>query len=162
MSEFAWHIALDRDTAKQLFGHKEPDALQQFVAGLIEDFSQGSAGKILKQPASWSIIESCLQGQLSVAAENSLLSQVFQGGRPLATSEAFSVTLIRPDMVPIVAQQMSDVTEPTLRNEFAGATDGELTEPVDQLLDEWNSTRDFFQQASERRDAIIFTVMSGD
>lgn len=161
MSESAWHLAVDRETAKQLFGRKNLDAVQQFVWGLVQEFSHADADKILEQPPGWLFIENCLRSPSSLVSECSPLTQIFQGGRPLVTADAFSVFFVRPDMVPIIATEMSTAEEGQLRTAFASTNQDGASQPMEPLLDQWKSTRKFFQQAGERCDAVVFTIVGG-
>ena len=98
-------VALDRDRAKQLFGARGSDALKAFLAELVESEPPGQDGRIVCCRGMARPLQEVLDTCPSVDDDSRpALQQAIWGGRPLSDEPDLQVRLVRPDLVPHVAE----------------------------------------------------------
>ena len=152
------HLALERDDAKQLFGRRDPEALQDW---LVNDALQRIVGEHRLELSDWRLIHRLLgDGSLTRDAGEYPLNQCFLGGRPLDAGDQWQVCVIRPDIVVHLAdalanfpfEMVSDKLQ-ALPQDFAGPRDASVADDATAQL---QRLRDFFQAATQLRAAVIF------
>ncbi len=103
-------VALDRDRAKQLFGARGSDALKAFLAELVESEPPGQDGRIVCCRGMARPLQEVLDTCPSVDDDSRpALQQAIWGGRPLSDEPDLQVRLVRPDLVPHVAEALANL-----------------------------------------------------
>ncbi len=97
-------IALNRDSAKQLFASRTPAALRAFVAGLSDNANLPRL--VLDQAVA---LHRALCGGESPADGEYPFNHVVLGGRELADEDGLLVVLKRPDMAGHIAAALAEV-----------------------------------------------------
>ena len=96
MSQTAYHVVVERDRAKTLFAAaRNPDELLDFVDQLVSDTNC----QRLEIGDQWQ----ALHDQLAAVQDDSPLQHAILGGRPLNADPQRPIILVRPDIVPAVA-----------------------------------------------------------
>ena len=134
-------FAVDREHAKPMFAAREPTALLEFFHGFIPtDPPQ------LVMEDHWTVINEFLQQQGTSHEQWTMpLSMAFNGGRTLLDESERKVYLVRPDVVGFLGEILKELLD-------------EGT-PEDQLVFEGlTQMQDFYQQAAERRQCVVFTI----
>jgi len=138
MPDFAVHIALDRDQAKELFRQKEDAAVSAFVENLLAT-EPLPAGVNIRPAPQWQEIHRLLTGGDNAGDGEYPLNHAIRGGRPLHQGDEYIIALIRPDMPPHIAAALK---------EFDGG----------DLATELASLATFFEEAAAARQAVLFFV----
>ncbi len=128
-------VVLERDPAKEFFGHRDNDARLAFLTETL----QGDAPSIPLEKK-WQPLHDAL---VAVELEDSVLGQCILGGRPMHRGDDFHVCMVRPDIVGFVAQQAAQVDTSKLDDDIA-----ELA----------NSTLNLFKTAAQQRAAVVFVA----
>jgi hypothetical protein len=147
--EAAALYSLTRDEAKGLFAAAKNCELTSFVSALRAPENVRSSQRICDVPAEWQVLQTCLNTEL--------LAQSFAGGRELLCSERQIAALVRPDLVPHVAQALDDFTSDHLRVAF-GRLEPVPAIGVEALLDLLATTRDFYRRAAEEGNSVLFAA----
>ena len=154
----AYHIALSRDEAKRLFAARKPDQLKQTIDEFLGMTELREAGSILPLETNWQPIQRAFGGgALEPGGGEFPLNSLFLGGRALPCDE-YTVRVIRPDAVPIIAQQLNELSE----------SDWKRLSQSHEFSDQECQTgwmmlqrlQSFFAIAAQRRDAIVFAGTS--
>ena len=104
MPQQAFHFIVQRDHAKKLFAAaKGPAALAEFLGHLAT--ADDLTDKRLLTGDNWQELHDLLND----AAPDSPLGQAILGGRPLSQDADQPVMLVRPDIVPAVAEAISNL-----------------------------------------------------
>ena len=143
--------ALDRDRAKQVFAAKQPDALQQFLEDLTGDQALGESGAVvtLSRQATF-LQQTLLSDSIASEATRPLLELALLGGRALADDADLKVRLVRPDVVPKIAHALASIDADRFKDSWANG------ETVDQAAALLAVVQQLYQQAEERRCAVLF------
>ncbi len=103
-------ILLDRDDAKQLFAQKEPAGIQEFVEQLTQSKTVRAAQRLLELGTTWDGIHRCLtEGTLAPDGGEAPVNHAILGGKQLLRTDDYSVSFVRPDMTPYVADAVGEV-----------------------------------------------------
>lgn len=159
------HFALTRDEAKRLFAAKTDDALREFLEDLEESSDVWDEGRAQESDKAWDAIHRSLSdGTLEPASGEPPLNQCVLGGRELHRGDGCLVTLVRPDMVPHVAQALAGITREDLRARYdriePGSYDGSLGDEDFEYTWGWfEKVRSFYQRAAAGGHCVIFTVV---
>ena len=132
-------MIVDRDTAKSLFGKRDPSDLLDFVRQLSESVD----AQTLRLPAVWRDWDERFGvGEGELAA----LQWTLSGGRDLAVADdAICVQLKRPDIVSQIAGALTQFNE-TVARVTNGGEAASFHEPLTS----------FYSTAAERSAAVLF------
>jgi hypothetical protein len=117
----------------------------------------------------WDAIHRCLTndrtpgGQLEPRKGSYPLKLCIMGGKHLHHGTDYTVTLVRPDQVPKVAEALKKVNKKWLRERFFAldpkACEYAITEDEFEYTMGWfQELRKFFARAAKQKRAVIFTV----
>ncbi|MCR9116317.1 MAG: YfbM family protein [bacterium] len=137
----AYHFIVAREDAKKVFA-QDADALQT----MLEQWRNDSARESMRLETGddWQAWDAAFESVSTASDENGPLKFVFLGGRPLPEQPGETVRLIRPDMVPHIAEVLKQVDRDSLAT-LGGDVDAKLT----QLAA-------LFAAAAEQRSAMLF------
>jgi hypothetical protein len=131
-------VAVQRDAAKQLFSHRDPDALLSYV----RELSQQSGVLTLELPTNWEEYDAVFAG---AEGEHATIQWAISGGRDMsAGSKASQLQMKRPDIVGQLAVGVS---------QFAMAVAGEH-EFCDPRF--YGELARFYTEAAEQQAAVLF------
>lgn len=128
-------VVLEREPAKEFFGHRDNDARLAFLTETL----QGDAQSI-RLEKKWQQLHDAL---VAIEMEDSMLSQCILGGRPMHRGDDFHVCMVRPDIVGFIAQQAGQVETAKLDDDIAKLA---------------KSTFELFKTAAEQRAAVVFVA----
>lgn len=164
MSGPGYHIALDRDHAKTLFGIKEDTALRKFLDDLKARPDMKRSGRVLESGKLWDPIHRCLtEGELDPAGGDFPLNHAVLGGKQLHRSADYTAVLIRPDMTRFIADALDELEENDTRKKFFALNKASYQEPIDEkhFMEVWlmlQNLKVFFEAATENMEAVVFTA----
>lgn len=159
-----YHIALDREHAKELFGIKEDAALRKFLEDLRGRAEMKKSGRVLDTGTTWDAIHRCLtEGELDPAGGEFPLNHAILGGKQLYKGTDSTAVLVRPDMTRFIAAALGEFDEEGVRPKFFALAGGSYTQPVDEkhFMQTWRMIQDlqiFFDAAAENLEAVVFTA----
>ena len=134
-------LAVARDDAKALFAARNPDALRSFVLSY-----EPSDEQRLEVSSEWMEANDYLQ---RIGQQNDQiampLTMAFNGGRPLLQEGSQQVYLVRPDIVGYLGAILSGLNLEEL------SEDSQLKTDIIRL-------QEFYTQAAESRQCVIFTI----
>jgi hypothetical protein len=155
---------LKRDHARQLAALQGDDAVRKLATEVQQSKAYRNEGLILDCGTAWDAIHRCLtEGTLDPNAGDFPLNHCVLGGRRLHQGPGFEAVLIRPDIVPHVAEAIRDVKRADFHERYfqIDPTDYGRT-PTDKEFDIiWNAFRQIQQlmdDATAERAAVLFTV----
>lgn len=146
-------VALDLDTAKQFFGHRDDESRLAFTKQLAEQDS-------LNISQSWRAIHACLSdGSLDPNAAEPPLGFCILGGRQMQSSEGAIVSLLRPDMVPAVSGALKALDAGFISDRHATLDESlQTSTAVGNLQESFDDIRAFYQAAETERAAVVFAA----
>lgn len=149
-------FALDRDRAKLMFGARELAALQATVLEFLATDALWSEQSILTLEHRGTAIQRALDASpVSDPDTRPALAQALTGGRPLADEATWHAYVVRPDLVPHVADALAqlDVAEfqQVLMSLNSDAAGGRAVELFEEL-------RAFYRRAAEQRCAVAYCI----
>jgi hypothetical protein len=149
-------LALDRDRARMLFGAREPLSLQETVCELVTCESLWEERDALALEGRGPAIQRVLDAvPLSDLDTRPLLAQTLTGGRPLADQDPWHVFVVRPDVVPQVADALAKIDVADLqRTVTAGNSEAGGARTIALLAE----ILEFYRRAAERRSAVAYCV----
>ena len=162
MSGLGFHILLNREDAKKLFGFREPEQIRDFVRQLSQSQDYRKRGRLLELGATWDTLHRCLtDGTLDPNAGDPPLNQCFLGGRSLYDREDAIISLVRPDMAPYVAEALGEVKFEDLQKKYYELDAAAYGRPLHEkdLEKAWivfQQVRTFYEFASEDLSAVLF------
>ncbi len=142
MAESVYYIAVGRDDAKRLFATKDPAALRALSSEWIGENSLGQAGKVLRLGNEWAL----LRQQFGPIADETppAVTSIFVGSHTLVEEDDFAMSVIRPDLIAIIAKLLAkNVAEETAENQAA-----------------LGRFQQFFATAAENRDAVAIVRLA--
>lgn len=142
-------FSLSRDDAKTLFVCKNAEDVRQLIAGLKARPANEENGCDVG-PA-WETLHRCLS-----EGNTPPLNQAVLGGRAMDKGYAGTVNLVRPDIVPHIADALAALSEAELQARF----DRHSPESANFAYT-WSrltALRDFYRRAATAGDAILFVV----
>jgi hypothetical protein len=158
-----FHIALEREHAKTLFGLKDDEAIRKFLEELKVRPDMKKSGRVLDLGTLWDPIHRCLtEGELDPAAGDFPLNTAILGGKQLLKGADYAAVLIRPDVTRFIADGLGEVEEDNLRQKFLALKGGSYQQPIDEkhFMEMWLRLQDlkvFFEAAAENMEAVVFT-----
>lgn len=158
------HIILGREDAKQLFGLANDTAIRDFVTALRKSRKHRESHLILDIGTTWNPIHRCLtDGTLEPEGGEFPLNHCILGGRRLHKGPGFEAALIRPDIVPHVAESLHHMKRQELHAKYFAIDSADygqsLTEQeFDKVWLMMQQIRKLFEDASVDRCAVLFTV----
>lgn len=158
------HIILGREDAKQLFGKSDDASVRTFVTGLRGSRKHRESHLILDIGSTWDPIHRCLtDGTLEPEGGEFPLNHCILGGRRLHKGPGFEAVLIRPDIVPHVAESMHHMKRQDLHGKYFSIDAANYGQaPSEQEFDKvWlmlQQIRKLFEDAAMDRCAVLFTV----
>ena len=157
----SFHFALDREDAKQLFGCRDETALRDVVQQWAESDLIWEEQRVVRCAACWPALHRCLSdGSLDLDGGEFPLNHVFLGGRSMANNELLLVALVRPDMVPMVAQAMASLSREELQQAYENLEESQReTADFEAIWNAFETARDFFARSAEQRHAVAFAEM---
>lgn len=164
MSGQGAYIVLKRDDARRLNGLTDDDAVRRFVTELRASKAYRAEGWMLECGTAWNAIHRCLtEGTLDPRAGEFPLNCCVLGGRRLHQGEGFEAVLIRPDIVPHVADAVREVKCAPFRERYFRLDPHDYGHPPNEKEFDavWNTFRQIQQlmdEAAELRAAVLFTV----
>ena len=155
-------ISLARDDAKRLFALNGDEPVRAFALELVSNKKYRENELVLDLGKIWDPIHRCLtEGRLDPDGGEYPLNQCILGGRQLYKGKDFIVALVRPDVTPYVAEALAKLK----REEFSAnyfkldPADYGCTPSEQELTQIWiifRRVRDFFADAAEERNAVLF------
>ncbi|MGE0758352.1 MAG: DUF1877 family protein [Pirellulaceae bacterium] len=158
------HIILTRDNAKRVFAAAGDESVRQVVSELRQSRKLRDAKLVLETGPSWAPIHRCLSdGSLDPTGGDFPLNHVILGGKRLHLSNGFEAIIVRPDIVPHVAEALHDLKRNDIHDKYAGMSAEDLGHPPSEREFDivWNSLqqiRQLFEDAANERCAVLFTV----
>lgn len=158
------HIILGREDAKQLFLHKDDEAIRSFVTGIRQSRKHRDAQLVLECDDSWDPIHRCFSdGTLDHAGGDFPLNHCVLGGKRLHGGTEFEAVLIRPDIVPHVADSLHHIKRAELHQKYFAIDPQDYGRPLSEAdFDKvWlflQQIRKLFEDAAQDRSAVLFTV----
>jgi hypothetical protein len=159
-----YYFILTRDDAQRLFAANGDDAILQ----MVDEFARSKIRRDDKLfhhcGDAWNPIHRCLtEGTLDREAGEFPLNHCVLGGRRLSKGSAFEAVLIRPDIVPHVAEALHRVKRVEFREAYWRLSPDEYgRQPTEKEFDfVWTSLlqiRQLFEDAAENREAVLFAV----
>jgi len=162
MSGPGFHILLNREDSKKLFGYREPEQIRDFSRQLSRSQDYRKRGRVLELGTTWDTLHRCLtDGTLDPNAGDPPLNQCFLGGRSMYDREDAIVSLVRPDMAPYVAEALGDIKFEDLRKKYFALDPAAYGHPLHEkdLEKAWivfQQVRTFYEFASEDLSAVLF------
>jgi hypothetical protein len=157
-----FHILLNREDAKKLFSHKEPEAIRSFVKQLTESKDYKKQERVLECGTAWDAIHRCLtDGTLDPTGGDPPLNNAILGGRQLYKSDDYLVSLVRPDMAPFVSEALNDVKYEDMHAAYLKIDAADYGRPLNEKDFEkawviFQQVRAFYETAAQDLDAIVF------
>ncbi len=158
------HIILGREDAKQLFAQKGDAAVRSYAAALRTSRKLREAHLILECGQAWNPIHRCLtDGTLEPAGGEFPLNHCILGGRRLHQASDFEAVLIRPDIVPFIAESLHILKRTELHEKYFAINPEDYGKPISEpdFDTVWTSLmhiRQLFDDAAVDRSAVLFTV----
>ena len=146
-------MALDRDASKAFFGRRDDAGRMDFVKSFV-------GGSTLDITQSWKAMERLFAAVETEPDETpSPLNLCLSGGRPMRASGSEIVSLLRPDMVPIVANALAELDVVAIQTRY-DRLDVEFTSElsIDDVQQRVNDLALFYRDAAEQRSAIVFAA----
>jgi len=161
-----FHIALTREHAKRLFAIQDDESLKEFVMELKSSAEMKQKGRILETGGTWDAIHRCLtEGELDPTGGDFPLNHAVLGGKHLHRGEDYTAVLIRPDMIPFVAEALGDVKQKDFREKFdalgSSYQGGRSEKDFGEVWRQLQRLRVFFEDCSQNRDSVLFTADIG-
>ena len=140
-------LMLDRDTAKQFFGFRDDEQRLAYLNDLKATAESVDLG------AHWPTLHRCLgDGSLDANACVPPLGDALLGGRQMHQGPDAIVSMLRPDMVPVVAEALAAKDQDWLRERC-----NSLQLPCDDaLFANLSATTQLYQTAAAGRAAVVF------
>jgi hypothetical protein len=158
------YIVLTRDDAKLLFAQKEDAAIRKTVEQLRSSAKRKSDGLILECGTDWDAIQRALtEGKLEHGAGEFPLDHCVLGGKRLHQGKEFDAILIRPDIVPHVAQGLHDLKRDAFVEKYLALDPADYgRQPTatesDRIWSTLKLIRQLFEDAANEHAAVVFTV----
>ncbi len=141
-------FAVDRDRAKSLFAARGDDALRDCIRDFAAAESIWSENSAIDCEGNWQAIDA----SLSAMEGKAQLDHCLLGGRPMYQGSEMTVTLVRPDLVPHLANLLAEVEDDALRESLPADVD------FADLQATFVKIRELYRFAVEHRAAVVFAV----
>jgi len=153
-----------RDDAKQLFAQKDDESIRKTVQQLLRSKRHRDNGLLLECGQAWDPIHRALTGgTLSPDAGEFPLDHCVLGGRQLHAGDGFDAIMIRPDIVPHVAQALHELKREEFHARYMTIDPADYGKQPneaesDQAWGKLKSIRQLFEEAGNEHAAVLFTV----
>ena len=155
-----FHIALNRDEAKELFSRRDPDSLCQW---LDDDLLPRIDSLPHHRTEDWELMHRVLgDGTLSPDGGEYPLNHCYLGSRPLDAGDR-TVRVIRPDSVGHLAMALAEFKAETVAEsleslpaDYSGSRDDDTAALVQDHL---GALQRFFHDAASEQSAVLFVVV---
>jgi hypothetical protein len=158
-----YHIALSREHAKRVFANKDDATLPPLIEELKNDKVLKANAQILDCKRTWDPIHRCLtEGTLDPEAGEFPRNHVILGGKKLHNGDDYIAVVIRPDMVPFIAEALHDLKEPEFRKCFFALADKGYDQPINEKEYSYvwhmvQELRGFYEFCDAERFAVLFS-----
>jgi hypothetical protein len=158
------HIILTRDDAKRVFGSTGDESVRRTVGELRVSKRHRENKLVLETGTTWDPIHRVLtDGTLDYTGGDFPLNHTILGGKRLHRAETFEANLVRPDIVPHVAEALHDIKRQEVYHKYMQLDSAALGHPPREKEFDivWNclqQIRQLFEDASNERCAVLFTV----
>ena len=156
-------VALDREHSKQFFAARVDTERLSFVRQLMD---RGTTAAVALDKT-WIALYRLLHREDLLATESldaAALGMALAGGRPMHENTDSVVTLLRPDLVPIVADALQAVRLERLAELAENAQTGHISPTLDART--WVALADrllqFYRQAKQSTSAVAFAAWSAE
>lgn len=160
------YLILKREDSKRLQTVDQDEAVRAAVGELKRSKTYRDVGLMLDCGDCWNAIHRCLSdGTLDPDVGDFPLNHLVLGGKRLFKGGDFYAVLVRPDIVPFVAESARDVKRNGLRDLYfkldPQAYGRELTEKeFDRVWAVFRQIQQLFDDAAADRAAVLFTAGS--
>jgi hypothetical protein len=143
---------------------EDDQAVREFAAGLRRSKAYLDDELVLECHMAWDAIHRCLtDGSLDPEGGDFPLNHCVLGGRRLHKGDGFEAVLIRPDIVPYVADATNEVRLGEFRDQFFELDPEDYQRPIedkefDRIWATFRQLQSFFEYAAAERVAVLFTV----
>ncbi len=164
MSGNGAYLILKRDDSKKLQSIGTDDEVREFVAGLRQSKLYRSDGLLVECGNCWDPIHRCLtEGRLDRDAGEFPLNHFVLGGKHMFRGTGFMAVLVRPDIVPLVAEMARDFKRSDFHDRYFALDQSDFGRaPTEKEFDlVWSTFRQIqqlFDDAAADRAAVLFTV----
>ena len=164
MSRQGAYIVLKREDLKQLQAQQGDEAVRAFASALRQSKTYRNEGLILDCGTCWDPIHRCLtEGTLDPNAGEFPLSQFVLGGKRLHRGGGFEAVLVRPDIVPHVAEATRDIKRAEFQQKYYQLDPQDYGQPphekeLDKVWSVFRQVQQLFDDAAADRAAVLFTV----
>ena len=157
------YLILQREDSKRLQTLDQDEAVRAAVCELKRSKTYRDAGLVLECGDCWNAIHRCLSdGTLDPDVGEFPLNNLVLGGKRLFKGSGFYAVLVRPDIVPFVAESARDVKRSELRelyfNWTASVRSGTERKEFDRVWSLFRQIQQLFDDASADRAAVLFTA----
>jgi hypothetical protein len=158
------HIILTRDDAKRVFGGQDDAEVRKIVRELRNSPKHRASKLVLETGTAWDGIHRCLtDGTLDATAGDFPVNHAILGGKRLHRGPEFEAIMVRPDIVPHVAEALHCQKRHEMHDKFMQLDPTSFGHaPTDREFDKtWNllqQIRQLFEDAANERCAVLFTV----
>jgi hypothetical protein len=158
------YLILKRDDSKHLQTLTGDDAIRRFVRELRSSKAYRNEGLLVECGDSWSAIHRCLtEGTLAPEAGDFPLNHFVLGGKRLCASDDCRVVLVRPDIVPHVAESARDVKRTEFHERYLALDTSDYGRPLsekefDRIWSTFRQIQQLFDDAAADRAAVLFAV----
>lgn len=158
------YIILGREDAKQLFAKTDDASVRQFVTGLTKSRTHRQNRLVLDVGPVWETMHRVLtDGTLDRGGGEFPLDHCVLAGRRMHQGNDFDAILVRPDIVPHVAEALHHVKRSDIKDKYYAISAENLGhEPQEKELDSvWTTlqyVRQMYEDAAVERCAVLFVV----
>jgi hypothetical protein len=162
MGQLGVHFAITEEQTNGLLAASDDDAVMAIIEEIEEKWDREFLGDSDK---AWDAMHRVLtDGSLLYDNGEYPLNLTICGGRQLYEGEDYTVALVLPEQVKVVATALESLTEEWFRNRYfslLSPNDYEFTIDEDDFSYTWEwfqNVRDLYRKASSAGRAVIFTV----
>lgn len=158
------HIILTRDDARKIFAASDDESIRKIVIELRTSKRHREAKLVLETGTAWDAIHRCLtEGTLDPTSGEFPRNQAILGGRRIHQGAGFEAILVRPDIVPFIAEALhhlkrEEVHEPYMKLDPADYGQKPSEPDFDRVWNALQQVRQLYEDAANERCAVLFTV----
>jgi hypothetical protein len=158
------YLILKRDDSKKLQSLEADSAVREYVDGLRQSKAYRTEGLLVDCGDCWDPIHRCLaEGKLDPEAGDFPLNHFVLGGKRLYRGPGFHAVLIRPDIVPHVADLGRDFKRSDFHDRYFALDPADFgrspcEREFDRIWGVFRQVQQLFDDAAADRAAVLFTV----
>ena len=158
------HIILTREDAKKVFSATDDTSVRKVVTELRNSKKHRDGKLVLETGASWNAIHRCLtEGTLEPGAGEFPLNHAILGGRRLHQGTDYEAIMVRPDIVPHIAEMLHHVKRETIHEAYHKIDPADYGQQLtitdfDRIWNSLQQIRQLYEDAASERCAVLFTV----